>query len=277
MKLVDYGILFWIIITALFLPVNWAIEENVAYAAYEIQYHQKMDNAVDDALFAMVEKDNYEEIQNNREECIQTFYRSFYGNFGFSDHPLGQQKIRKHLPFIGFVEREQFIIAFQKPMQQEKEMRLTDCWTKGAYYERKEGGWRFRFYIGALRDWIQILPPNQKHWEKGTRLDIVESYPEITWLRKEKEFHQIRRATVLKVLKSEMQEIVNKHNLIAQQYGFQYECYLPEIKDQAWCRNVDDIGIMVLFQGYPVDSVLGYTYQRFVYSGARVYKREHSL
>lgn len=273
MKLLDYSVLFWIILIAVFLPSTLAEQQNMAYAVHEIQYNQKMDCAIDDMLFALVEKDDYQQIQSNREECIQTFYRSFYGNFGFSDDFIGQQRIRKHLPLIGLVELDRFVIAFQKPIEQEKEMVLTDCWTEEKFFEREENGYRFRFYVGALRDWIQICPKGEVDFEKGMRTDLATNYTEITWLKDETEFHKIRQNTITSILKSEMQKVVQHHNFIGKQYGIQYEFYLPEQEGQDWCRNVDDIGVMVLFQGYPVTSAVGYTYQRFVYSGARTYKK----
>lgn len=270
----DYSLLFWLILCTVFLPFSFAERENIAYAVNEIQYHQKMDCAVDDSLFAMIERDNYQNIQSNRLECIQTFYHSFYGNFGFLNDQAGQQRIRKHIPLIGFVELDRFIIAFQKPFEQKGEMILTDCWTKETFYEKEENGWRFRFYVGALRDWIQVCPIGEMRFEKGMRNDLSEKYPQISWLKEETLFHQIRKNTIHNILKSKMQQIVNYHNFIGQQYGFSYEFYLPETEEEDWCRNIDDIGIMVLFQGYPIPSAMGYTYQRFIYSGARTYKAE---
>ena len=274
MKLVDYGILLVIIATILFVPLDIAQRELNAYSSYEIQYHEKMDNAIDDALFFMVENDDFSQVKWNREECIKGFYQSFYGNFGMTRDPAGQQKIRKHLPLIGVIELNRISIAYQYPSNKDGEVLLEDAWTEYRPYQYEQDGYYYEFFIGNLKDWIKIYFPEQRQWQEGFRLDLAKIDKEVSWIADEEQFDRVRRHTVIQTIKKEMQKVINQYNFIGNQYGYQYEFYLPEIEKQDWCKTVDDMGIIVLFQGYPVDSVLDYTYSRFIYAGARTYKEK---
>ncbi|HIS62755.1 MAG TPA: hypothetical protein IAC14_11045 [Candidatus Scybalomonas excrementigallinarum] len=277
MKLVDYGILFWALVATLLLPLQLAQREWIVYGQYERQYHKKMDNAIDDALFYMVEQDDFKNIKINREECVDAFYRSFYGNFGFMRNPMGQKRIKQHLPMISVIELNRMSIAYRKPVQKEGEWQLEEYWSPYYSYQYEENGYQYEFSVGNLSDWVRIYSLEKKEWVEGLRFDLVNKNKDFSWMRDDESFEQIRRHTVIETIKKKMQEVINRYNLIGIQYGKQYEFYLPEIETQPWCRTLDDMGIIVLFQGYPVDSLMGDTYDRFLYAGARTYKQEKEI
>ena len=270
------------IFTAFALPVFIAEEELVAYSYYQIQYHQKMDNAIDDALYSMVEKDTYEEVTINKEECISNFYQSFYGNFGVENTVVTRNQIRQHIPMIGVVERDRFSIAYQQPVQKNGNWELTDAWTKEVFYEYEENGIRYQFQLGDKKDWVKVcfLYKNRSteseniQWIEGFYKELAKRDIRFFWMANEEQFEQVRRNTILCCIKQSMEMVSNEYNQIGKRGGFLYEFHLPNIEKQDWCRTIDDIGIMVLFQGYPVQGTIGKTYTRFVYSGARTYKQK---
>lgn len=269
----DYSLLFAMIMVALYMPVQIAEQEMIAYSRYEIQYHEKLDNAIDDGLFDIVERDTYEEVVFNREEVLERFYRSFYGNFGVPNTSLAKTRIRQHLPLIGIVDQNKISIAYQKPVQKDGQWELVDAWTDDAFYEYQEGGILYQFQLGSAKDKVRVLFYGQTTWIEGLRKDLAQQDSRLYWLSDDKRFEQIRRNTILTVLKEQMMQISNFYNSIGNQWGFQYEFYLPDVEQETWCRTIDDIGMVVLFQGYPVEGTLGKTYTRFVYSGARTYKK----
>ena len=274
MKLLDYSLLFAIIIGVIYLPIQMAEQEIIAYSRYQVQYHEKLDNAIDDGLFDLVERDTYETVSLNREEALKRFYRSFYGNFGVPNIEIAKTKIRQHLPMIGIIEQNKMSIAYQKPTKNDGQWELIDAWTNYAYYEYEEGGIRYQFELGSKKDWVRVSFYENTTWIEGLRQDLAKKDSRLVWFLEEQRFEQIRRNTILKVLQKQMEQISNFYNRIGNQWGFQYEFYLPDVEQQDWCRAIDDIGMVVLFQGYPVEGTLGKTYTRFVYSGARTYKKE---
>lgn len=250
-----------------------AEQEIIAYSRYQVQYHEKLDNAIDDGLFDLVERDTYETVSLNREEALERFYRSFYGNFGVPNIEIAKTKIRQHLPMIGIIEQNKMSIAYQKPTKNDGQWELINGWTNYAYYEYEEGGIRYQFQLGSKKDWVRVSFYENTTWIEGLRQDLAKKDSRLVWFLEEQRFEQIRRNTILKVLQKQMEQISNFYNRIGNQWGFQYEFYLPDVEQQDWCRAIDDIGMVVLFQGYPVKGTLGKTYTRFVYSGARTYKK----
>lgn len=273
MKLLDYSILFTIFSLVLLLPISIAEQEILTYSRYEMQYHGRMDNAIDDGLFSMVERDDVQTVVINREEYVKNFYESFFGNFGIADDEYAKQRMRKHLPFIGIVEQNRVSFFYQNPVKINETVEFLDTWTDYIPYEYEEGGYRYHFSVGSGKDMIVIYLPSKGEWIEGTRWELAKQDTELLWLTKDEVFEQIRRNTVISVLKREMERVVKENSLLAKQYGLEYEVYLPEVEKQDWCRTLDDIGMIVLFQGYPIKATVGKTYTRFVYSGARTYKR----
>lgn len=275
MKLIDYGLIFLTIFCVLWLPTTMMEKEISAYTRYEIQYHMRLDNAIDDGLVAMTEGDDIENITIYPEACIQSFYRSFFGNFGASDNLMKQQSLRIHLPVVGIVGKENIIISYQKMVEKEGQQYLKEQWTEPKYFEKNYGGYCYRFFVGRDRDHISVYLPEENRFVTGTREEIGESNPSFWWLKDKEHFEQMRKQVVLEIIKGELEKIANSWNLIGKQYGYSYQIQIPELEKQTWCRTMDDIGMIVLFQGYPVEGTKGKTYTRFVFSGARTYKRQN--
>lgn len=276
MKLLDYSIVFLCIVTALLLPSFMSEQESMAYSRYGMQYHARLDHAIDDGLFAMMEQDTGERVILNRNRCVETFYQSFFANFGMLDDVQAQERIKHHIPCIGIVEQGRVSFLYREWNNQNGENELVDTWSAYIPYEYEEGGYRYRFFVGSKRDTVIVYIPSKNEWVEGTRDDLARQGTEFLWLRDQALFEQIRRNTIMKVIKESMEDLLTKQNLFAQQYGWNYHTYIPEGIKQDWCRTIDDIGMIVLFQGYPVKGTLGKTYTRFVFSGARTYKNERS-
>ena len=71
-----------------------------------------------------------------------------------------------------------------------------------------------------------------------------------------------------------MKLYINKHNHIASQYGITYTFALPTISDDDWNRTIDDISMMILFQGYQYGTSRTMVYNRYTISGARLRKSQ---
>lgn len=273
MKLIDYGLIFLILYCILWFPKTMMEKEIAAYTRYEIQYHMRLDNAIDDGLVAMTEGDDIENITIYPETCIQSFYHSFFGNFGVSDNPIKQQSLRVHLPVIGVVGTENIRISYQKIVEEKGEQCLKETWTEPKYFEENYSGYRYRFYIGRDRGNISVYLPIENRFLTGTREEIGEMKEEFSWLKDREYFEQMRKQVVLETIKGALEQVANQWNMVGKQYGYAYQVQIPELEKQMWCRTMDDIGMLVLFQGYPVEGTRGKTYTRFVFSGARTYKR----
>jgi hypothetical protein len=88
----------------------------------------------------------------------------------------------------------------------------------------------------------------------------------------ENSFEEERRRVIISLLKERMTYFMNHHNRIAKFYGINYEFTLPQIEKEEWYRSIDDVGMIVFFQGYPYGgSERGY-YNRVLIGGARVRK-----
>lgn len=273
MKLIDYGIFFLIMFCVLWFPSSITEKELSMYTRYEIQYHMRFDNAVDDGLVAMTERDDMEEVTIYPKACIQSFYSSFFGNFGVSDDPMKQQSLRMHLPILGIVGKEYIMISYQKPREDNGQQYLKEEWMAPKYYERNYGGYTYRFCIGRDKEIISVYLPEERRFLTGTREEIGEINPTFWWLKDKEHFEQMRKQVVLETIKGALEQVANQWNMVGKQYGYSYQVQIPELEKQTWCRTIDDIGMIVLFQGYPVEGTRGKTYTRFVFSGARTYKR----
>ena len=70
-----------------------------------------------------------------------------------------------------------------------------------------------------------------------------------------------------------MKYYLNQHNDIAKSYGISYEFSLPVMDESEMMRSIENPGMILVFQGYPI-SFDGTTYNQVEVAGAQIYKKE---
>ncbi len=268
MKITDLAILFVIII----LPFNLLLDiksQYVGAAAYKkIEINRILDTAVEDGVVSMIEGGAGNNIEINKENGVQEFLNSLYINFNVLENSIEAMKLQGYISCIVVVDYDgYYVISNQEYYNSEgfKEMKLV-CNPKQSF-SYSDGNY---VYIFTLDNTLTAFEPGSKEIFTGTR-DQVAKKVGASFLDDEILFDQIRRKTIIESLKTDVNYTINKHNDIARMFGISYNFTLPQIEDGDWYKTVDDIGMLVFFQGMPI-GLTGERINSYALGGARLVK-----
>lgn len=261
MKWTDFSILFVCLAVAFTLPLDQRFTQLMAQTRRDVVYNQRFDNAIDDAIYHLVEVDTGNRVQLNQEECVSHFLQSLYANFGIL-HDVNQQKrLRSFLPVMVITSLDGYTICSWK----EKDGIYSDEWSEKKSFYRKENGKEYEFFLGAMSDYVRIWNEDKGRWDDGHRLDLWKKYRDWELLKDEKAFEQVRRQTIIEALETAMQEQLTDYQKNMGKAGLKFQFSLPVIPNEEWYRTVDDIGILAVYQDY---------HQQYLLAGSRSHKRE---
>ncbi len=295
-----------LVFTAIFLIVALVINEKIAaltaISRAQNRYNNALDNAVSDALLEVVDCDMGERTTIDYAEITHSFFRYLSWNLGASPESLTESMLLQYTPVIAYVVDDGVYLMNQKieessindsiggtsvvnippvisstmledqPLLWENQSvwnTSMEISKKYLFYKERKG-----FAIQyTLSDYIRIQNLSTMEVEEGVYNDLVGMYPEILPESREA-FDQERRLVIIQCITEEFSRSIEQHNRIAKKYGIQYQFQLPVIPNEEWYRTVNDISMIVLFQGYPYgNSTLGY-YNKVALGGARLYKEK---
>lgn len=290
MKHTNISILFVLIMVSVFLVINQKIDAVVAITRLQIQYNNAIDNAVADALNQIVDEDSLASTSIDFATVTDSFYRYLAWNLGLEAESQKGRTLTNYVPVIAYVVQDGLYMAYQNLDEGEetdrgvnsKEKQLGEqskYWNVGEWnasiaisnripFERHTDDYLIQY---TLTDYVRVINLHTSEKIEGYYGDLIELLPELFPSSKE-EFDKERRLTIINLLTDTMNEYIEKHNKIAKRYGITYQFSLPNIDKEEWYRTVNDISMLVLFQGYPYgNDTLGY-YNRMALGGVRVRK-----
>ncbi|MFA9463301.1 MAG: hypothetical protein ACERKN_03305 [Velocimicrobium sp.] len=241
------------------------------------RYDSILESAVNDAADVLVSKDRGNKPKIEKERALETLFDSMYAGFGILHDETAKQELEEYIPLILFTDRDGFYLWYHGEYEENGR-----C-IRGRFSEKYPYSYCFRdpdykgdTYMGFTIDDVIYLVENDTNLVSyGTRQDLSLSFPRISFLKDEQEFEEIRRKTMIHAITETINTYINTNNLIAGNYGITYECAIPYLDDASWARTIDDIAIVVFFQGYPYGNRITETYNQYEIGGARVNKNTY--
>lgn len=295
MKHTNISIVFVLIMVSVFLVMNQKIDTVAAITKLQIQYNNAIDNAVADALNQIVDEDSLLSTSIDFATVTDSFFRYLAWNLGLEAESRKGRTLSNYVPVIVYIVQDGLYIAYQKLDEDEGSVRdehvsednasdnqvveQSKHWNVGEWntsidiseripFEQRIDAYLIQY---TLTDYVRVINIQTKEHMEGYYGDLIDIFPELFPSTKE-EFDRDRRLVIINCLTKIMNEYIEKHNKIAKHYGITYQFSLPYIEMEEWYRTVDDISMLVLFQGYPYgNETLGY-YNRMALGGARVRK-----
>jgi hypothetical protein len=248
MKLTKYTILTLFIIIPI-LIIN-SINSRILIKADQTKllYENLITNAANDATLSLknntevhINYNNEKEITTNVYEVINTFTSSLY--YGFKAfNELNRINIKSYIPVVIIIGYDGYYVYSAREcvgLSGQKEIHHTTSPKK--HYSYNKSNLIISF---TLDDYVEIYDTSKNKLYKG-------NYNSINILDNtfKENFNSIRRDTIIKGIKEELEYSVNKHNKYAKDLGIIYNFNLPTIDSDIWGKTIEDIGIIVSFQG----------------------------
>lgn len=261
MRPASFGVIFAVLFLCFATISDYGTNTLQEISFLRINYNNCLDNAIEDAMTESVEVDNGRQVRLNKEEVVDNFFTAMAVSFNAMEDSGKRKLLKACVPVIAFVERGKVTFFYDF---------LNGGNTREVWFEKK---WKdFRLYF-TLTDYVRVENEKTGDALEGDFHDVGKVY-DIPFFREEGWFYEEQKAIIREVLLENLEEIVREHNEIAEQMGIQYRFFLPVIKEEEWYRRIDQISMLVLFQGYPYGNHrMGY-YNRMAIGGAEIKKEK---
>lgn len=267
MSVSDLGLVFASVICIVFVfhCVHYCDYQEIQML--QTQYNLAVDQAVEAAFYDVAEYDLGQEVMLNQEEVIHNFFQALYVNLGIMEEPMKKELCKSYIPYIMIVERDG-ITPF-----------IHDS-SKGDELVSFQNGQKVYFqFDGEQGDILQVTLTNYVVYRdalgeiqmEGYYNDIVDKLP--LWFSWDISlYEEKKRGLIISLIEQCTNECITKQNQFAKQYGIKYNFMLPTIDYDEWYRTINDISLIVVFQGYPYGNSITGRYNRVAIGGARMHK-----
>ena len=269
MSVSDFGLVFSIIlcICIFFHCIHYNDFQTVQFL--QVQYNLAVDQAVEAALYDAVESDTQSTLYMNEGEVIENFFQALFVNLGIEEEPMKKELCKFYVPYILFVEKDGIIPFIQTNSQTNEVVSFQDG--KKVLYEW-EGAYGDVLQV-TLDDYVRYYDEAENERVEGYYKDVTEYLPE--WFQWElNEFRERKKTLIIELIEQCTNECIQNQNQIAKRFGIRYQFTLPKIEYEEWYRTIQDVSMIVLFQGYPYGNGVTGRFNRVAIGAARIKKAE---
>ncbi|MGB8455269.1 MAG: hypothetical protein WCD89_23425 [Anaerocolumna sp.] len=268
MKLTNLAIIFFVINILLTTILDVRTNNLTAVTNKKIEYNKALDSAIDDGVIDLVEVDSKRNLILNKEAAVNQFYGSLYANFGVIGDSRLENSLKGYIPVILITDTDGFYIYYSDIYQSDGEKQIGQKWSEKVPYAYEDGSLIYNLTLG---NYVTIYDKSSNEIYEGDYRDLKMQFPD-SIMAAEDTFDIIRRNTIISAIEERMNYYINQHNNIANQFGITYQFWLPQIDKTDWYRTIDDISLLVIFQGYPYNAAGLDTYNHYALGGARIKK-----
>ena len=255
MKSVRWGLIFAILFLCVVVVDYQKVMETATIAKLQVDYDRAIDEAVEDAMGGLVEKDDGRKVWINKEEAVRRFLMSLSINMNKVED---KRQLSYYIPLVSVIEKQKFYIGWD----------LENITWQEYTFSKQYGEWEVFF---SLDDFVTIKNNYTGTITEGRYEDVKQNY-NLAFFRERYTFEEERRKVIIELLTKNFNEKLKEQNEIAKKYGIFYEFTLPVIEIENWYRTIDDVGFLAFFQGYPYGTNSTGYYNRMALGGARLHR-----
>ncbi len=268
MKLANLIIIFFIIEVTFFTILDVRVNNLTAIINKKTEYNKALDSSVDDGVIDLVEVDSKRNLILNKDAAVDQFYISLYANFGVIGNSRLEENLKGYIPIILVTDTDGFYIYYSDTYEFNGGNLIGQKWSEKIPYTYEEDNLIYKFTLGT---YVSIYDKSTNQIQEGDYRDLKMVFPD-SFLTHDENYDAIRRNAIIGAIEKSMNYYINQYNNIAYQFGITYQFWLPQIDKTDWYRTVDDISMLVIFQGYPYNAAGLDTYNRYALGGARIRK-----
>lgn len=274
MKLTSFAILFIVIILPfLFITGHQLtiINEDTMLRAY---YDSVIDNAVQDAAFVISQNaknfsyGSKSDTSAVKELAVQTFFDSLYHSFNVHENPASMIRVQFCAPVLIFIEEDGFsLYAINSYLNEKNYTVMKHCWFPKKHYigELLEERYSVRYTLGNR---VYVFDTVTSLFMEG---EYTEFKDDISFFASRESFEVLRNNAIRQSIEREFALYIRKYNNLRHKSNFALELQFPVIDDEDWVRALNDVGLLVFAQGFPV--LYGQKYEHYALGGARVIRK----
>lgn len=286
MRLHHFSVAFAIFILAVVVITDIKTNNLKAIIDNREQIDRNLDAAIDDAATSLADVDDSNNIIINKEAAAKSFFMSLDSSFDVLSDKDSQEKLNLYVPVIAVTMENGFYVFYSDEYKgTDGYTYITRRWSEKFPYYYEDSDFIYSFTLGNK---VSILDKNdllgsgiqkfyQMDYQDFQTEDAFAAFRKVrpaSILLNNESYELVQKGCIIKSIETLLAYYTSRHNKIAAQYGITYNFSLPQMSDDEWALYIDDIGLIVVFQGYPYGSEAGETYNRIASAGAKVSKNQ---
>lgn len=268
MKITDIAMLFIFIIAPfiILMKINLDSLENSTYRTIEL--NRIIDTAVEDGASNLVEIGSNNELIINKERAVQTFFNTLSLNFNMTHTSYSNSRLMAYIPVIAIIDYDgYYILSNHSYVADDGHNYIGPIWKPKRYYTYDKDDYIYQFTLDSD---VTVYEKSTNTFYEGHYRDVKKKVTSDI-MSDQQLFHQIRKRTIVDMIVEDIDYYMNANNKVAKQYGITYHFSLPFIDKEHWYNTVDDVGMLVFFQGLPL-GLDGQVYNHYALGGSRIAK-----
>ena len=285
MKIHHFALLFLIFFFAVVIKTDINVGKMEGISDEKMALIESLYTASSDAIERLATAGTYGMNTIQKDEVINTFYTSLYSNLGIISDKNAQAEIELYIPVILLCDSDGYYIYYYNDyMDSDGKTYTRRIWSEKMPYYYEDDYFTYRFSLNdtvGIYDKRNLLPdsvPNiivRDYHEFQTDAAYQEfrmNNPGCMMLSDEK-YELTKKQTLINQLEEVLAYYTNQHNLIARQNGITYNFSFPYGSEEEWAQYLDDVSLVVVFQGYPYGTDRNYTFNKVASAGANIIKK----
>ena len=284
MKIYHFALLFLLFFIGLVIKTDISIGKLKAVKYENKEMTSSLLTATSDAVNYLSKTQAYGRETINKDKVISTFFSSLYSSLGIISDKTAREEMEMYIPIILICDIDgYYVYYYDEYKSSDGNTYIERRWTEKMPYSYEDDCFIYRFTLTDtlyLYDKNHILNRdeavivcNYKEFQTGEIYEDFRKGYKDNMLLHDEAYELIRKESILSKLEDTMAYYTSRHNFIAKSQGITYTFSFPAGRQEEWGEFIDDVNIMVVFQGYPYGQDRSYMYNKVALSAAKIIKK----
>jgi len=286
MKIYHFALIFIIFFVSVVIKTDIKIGKMEEIADEKVTMIESLYTASSDAIECLASAGAFGSNTIKKDEVINTFFASLYSGMGIISDLNAQAEIDLYIPVILLCDNDGYYIYYYEDYEDNTGNTFAKrIWSEKIPYYYQDDLFVYRFSLNdtvSVYDKKNLLPDTVPDvivtdYHELQKSDIYQDFRDINSdciMLQDEKFNLTKKQTMINQLEDVLSYYTNRHNHIAQQNGITYNFAFPHGNEEEWAQYLDDISMIVVFQGYPYGADKNDTLNKIASSGANIIKKE---
>lgn len=284
MKVYHYALIFLIFFLAVILKTDISIGKLKSIENQKVELTANLNSATTDAVEFIATTGAYGGSSINKDELIKTFFTSFYSSLGIISSNSKQAEIELYIPVFLLCDYDGYYVYYYDTYIAEDGLTYSQrLWSEKMPYFYEDNYFIYRFTLSdkvyiydknnLLNQPKKLLELDYKEFQQNSEYESFRTIYSDCILLDNENFSLVKKGAIINQLEKILSYYTSKHNDIARLNGITYRFSFPAGANDEWAGYLDDVNLLVVFQGYPYKADGDYTFNKVASAGGNIIKK----
>lgn len=284
MKIHNFALIFIIFFLAAVIRTDITIGKLKSIENEREELTASLDSAAMDAANFLAQTGTYGTNSINKDEVIATFLTSLYSSLGIISDQAAQTELEMYMPVMLLCDSDGYYVYYYDEYKGNDGYTYTARrWSEKMPYFYKDNDFIYRFTLMDTLDLYDrndllltsedVLTINYHEIQKGDEYKEFRSKNKNSILLNDEAYNLVKKGAIISQLEKTLACFTSMHNEIARKNGITYNFSFPSGDEKEWGNYMDDVNLLVVFQGYPYGAGRNYTYNKIASAGANLIRK----